>query len=76
MAIQYLTDEHGRRTAVVVPMEKWEELQALLSEAEETLTPEEAIALEADWEAYKADPSMAKPLARIKRELLGEGGPS
>jgi PHD/YefM family antitoxin component YafN of YafNO toxin-antitoxin module len=35
--IQYLTDEQGKRTAALVPIEEWERIQAEMRSLEETL---------------------------------------
>jgi hypothetical protein len=65
MGINYLVDEEGRTTAVVVPIAEWEALR------EESLSPEELAQAEAGWQDYLAGRS--KPLEQVIREM-GEAG--
>lgn len=73
MAIQYVHDQDGKRTAVIVSIEQWEALLEGRIPEDDTVNPEEAAVLDAAWAAYKADPDIAKPLEQVKRELQGEG---
>jgi PHD/YefM family antitoxin component YafN of YafNO toxin-antitoxin module len=41
MSIQYVTDEQGKRIAVLIPIEEWEALWEQLTDDDEPLTPEE-----------------------------------
>jgi hypothetical protein len=51
MPVQYLTDDQGRRTAVVVPIEEWENLLAHVEYASD-VTPEEIAEANAEWEGH------------------------
>lgn len=73
MTIQYVHDQDGKRTAVMVPIEQWEALFEGRIPDDDTVTPEEAAVLDADWAVNKADPDIAKALEHVKHELQGEG---
>ena len=66
MPIQFITDDRGKKVAVVVPLEEWEALQEKLDK----LTPAEAAASDAAWEDYLA--GKTKPLAQVIKEQLDE----
>ncbi|MEW6264806.1 MAG: hypothetical protein AB1641_17165 [Thermodesulfobacteriota bacterium] len=68
MTIHFLTDEHGQRTAVVIPLAEWEKLMERLGQ--DSLSPEEAARAEAAWREYLA--GEGQTLAEVKREILGE----
>ena len=51
MPVQYLTDDQGRRTVVVVPIEEWENLLAHVEYASD-VTPEEIAEANAEWEGH------------------------
>ncbi len=69
MSVQYLTDDQGRRTAVVVPIEEWENLQAHIGYASD-VTPEEIVEAKAEWEEHLREPSKAKSIEQIMVEQL------
>ena len=69
MQVQYLTDDQGRRTAVVVPIEEWENLQAHIEYASD-VTPEEILEANAEWEDYLKGPSKAKSVEQVIAEQL------
>jgi len=69
MAVQYLTDDKGKKVAVVVPMEEWEALQAKLRDLTfEELTPAEVAASDAAWQDFLA--GKTKTLAQVVKEQL------
>jgi PHD/YefM family antitoxin component YafN of YafNO toxin-antitoxin module len=46
MKVKYVTDDSGKRSAVIVPLEEWESIMAkisVLQEDLETLSPEDEI---------------------------------
>jgi len=63
MGIQYMTDESGRKVAVVIPMEEWETILRSLDNPSDDpsrgktygLTPEEARATRARLESFASD---------------------
>lgn len=69
MAVQYLTDDQGRRTAVVVPIEEWESLLARIEYASD-VSPEEIIEANAAWEEHLKQPGKAKGIEQIMVEQL------
>ncbi len=69
MPIQYLTDNQGRRTAVVVPIEEWENLQARIEYASD-VTPEEITEANAAWEEHLKQPGKAKSIEQIMIEQI------
>lgn len=69
MPIQYLTDDQGRRTAVVVPIEEWENLLARIEYASD-VSPEEIIEANAAWEEHLQHPGKAKGIEQIMVEQL------
>ena len=69
MSVQYLTDDQGRRTAVVVPIEEWENLQAHIEYASDT-TPEEIAGANAAWEEHLKEPTKAKSVEQVIVEQL------
>lgn len=69
MSVQYLTDDQGRRTAVVVPIEEWENLQAYIEYASDA-TPEEIVEAKAEWEEHLQQPSKAKSIGQVIVEQL------
>jgi PHD/YefM family antitoxin component YafN of YafNO toxin-antitoxin module len=64
MPIQYITDDEGKKVAVVVPMAEWEALQEKLDK----LTPAEAAASDSAWQDFLAEKT--KPLAQVIKEQL------
>jgi hypothetical protein len=69
MPVQYLTDDQGRRTAVVVPIEEWEHLQAHIEYASDA-TPEEIVEAKAEWEEHLREPTKAKSVEQVITEQL------
>jgi len=69
MSVQYLTDDRGRRTAVVVPIEEWENLQAHIEYASDA-TPEEIVEANAEWEEHLKAPTKAKSVEQVIVEQL------
>ena len=69
MPVQYLTDDQGRRTAVVVPIEEWENLLAHI-EYTSDVTPEEIAEANAVWEEHLKQPGKAKSIERVMVEQL------
>ena len=72
MSVQYLVDEHGNTTAAVVPIDEWQDIQASLAEAEQTLSPQKAKALDREWQAYKSGQEPGTTLDDLEQELLHE----
>jgi hypothetical protein len=72
MSIQYVQDQTGKKTAVLVPIRDWEIIQDLRAgDPEDTLTPQEAArAEEADKEYQRGE---FQSLEDVRRELLGQG---
>lgn len=68
MPVQYLTDDQGR-TAVVVPIEEWENLQAHIEYASDA-TPEDIAEANAAWEEHLMGPSKAKSIEQVIAEQL------
>ena len=73
MSVQYLTNDQGRRTAVVVPIEEWENLQAHIEYACDT-TPEEIAEANAAWEEHLKEPTKAKSVEQVIVEQLERRG--
>ncbi len=69
MSIRYLTDEQGRRTAVVLPIEEWEALQERLAEAGEELSAEEEAAFDAAWQDFESGKDPGTSLEELEREI-------
>ena len=70
MTVQYITDEHGRKLAAVVPIDEWEALRVMnLEYAEDEIPPEELAEADAAWAGYQADPSTAQPVEDVMREF-------
>jgi hypothetical protein len=69
MSVQYLTDDQGRRTAVVVPIDEWENLQAHIAYASDA-TPEEIVEANAEWEEHLKEPTKAKSVEQVIAEQL------
>lgn len=71
MAIQYQTDEQGRRVAVVVPLAQWELLQDIRpGDPEDGVTPEEAARMAQAWEEYRR--GEFSDLDDVRKRLLGD----
>ena len=69
MSIQYLTDDQGQRTAVVVPIDEWENLQANIEYASD-ITAEEIAAANAAWEERLGEKDKGKSIEQIIAEQL------
>ena len=69
MSIQYLTDDQGRRTAVVVPIEEWENLLAHVEYASDA-TPEEIVEANAEWKEHLKEPAKVKSVEQVMVEQL------
>ncbi|MFZ2446451.1 MAG: hypothetical protein WAW37_08840 [Syntrophobacteraceae bacterium] len=69
MSVQYLTDDQGRRTAVVVPIEERENLLAHIEYASD-VTQEEIVEANAEWEEHLREPSKAKSIEQVMVEQL------
>ena len=76
MDIQYLWNNKGEKTGVVLPIEEWEKIKTLLEKLnKENLKPKEAICLEGLQEAieevndYKAGKTELKNLDELLNEL-------
>jgi len=69
MPVQYLTDDQGRRTAVVVPIEEWENLQAHIEYASD-VTAEEIAEANAAWDEHLKEPVKAKSIEQVIVEQL------
>lgn len=61
MALQYVFDDAGRKTAVIVPIEEWERIR------EDAVTPEEAARMEEAWKEYEAGETVT--LAQMRQRL-------
>lgn len=72
MSVQYLVDEHGNRTAALVPIEEWHDIQASLAKAEPPLSPQKAHSFDRDWQAFESGQKPGMPLDDIEQELLHE----
>ena len=68
-SVQYLTDDQGRRTAVVVPIEEWENLQAHIEYATDA-THDEIAEANAQWEEHLKEPTKAKSVEQVITEQL------
>ncbi|MEW6263343.1 MAG: type II toxin-antitoxin system prevent-host-death family antitoxin [Thermodesulfobacteriota bacterium] len=66
MNVQFLTDEHGRRTAVVVPISEWESLQEKIQYLAE-LSPEEMKEFDSAREDVEAHPEKLVPLEQVMK---------
>ena len=69
MSIQYLTDDQGRRTAVVVPIDEWENPQAHIEYASD-VTAEEIAEANAAWEERLGEQDKGKSIEQIIAEQL------
>ena len=63
MALQYVFDDAGRKTAVIVPIEEWERIR------EDTVTPEEAARMKEAWKEYEAGETAT--LDQLRQQLVG-----
>ena len=63
MALQYIFDDTGRKTAVIVPIEEWERIR------EDSVTPEEAARMDGAWEEYREGNTVT--LDQLRQKLLG-----
>lgn len=62
-----IVERYGKPTAAVIPYEDYE---ALLDELDDLRAARRAAAV---YEAWKRDPSTARPLEEIEAELIAEG---
>lgn len=67
MQVQYLTDDQGQRTAVVIPIEEWENLQAHIGYASD-VTLEEIAEAKAEWEEHLKRLGQAKSIEQVMIE--------
>lgn len=72
MPVQYLVDEHGNRTAALVPIDEWRDIQASLADTGQTLSPQKAQALDRERQAFESGQEPGTPLDDIEQELLHE----
>jgi len=71
MNIQYLTDVHGQRTAVLIPIEEWNTLQERIAfHDKDDFTPEELAQAEVGWQECVA--GKGESVEDVMRELLPE----
>lgn len=71
MSIQYVQDQTGKKTAVLVSIRDWEIIQYLRAgDPEDSLTPQEAARAEAAHTEYQRGEFQS--LGDVRRELLGE----
>lgn len=61
MALQYVFDDAGRKTAVIVPIEEWERIR------EDTITHEEAARMKEAWGEYERGETVT--LAQMRQRL-------
>ena len=71
MSIQYVQDQAGKKTAVLVPIRDWEIIQDLRAgDPEDTLTPQEAARAGEAEQEYRQ--GQFQSLADVRKELLGQ----
>jgi hypothetical protein len=68
MNVQYITDEQGKKIAVIVPLAEWEALQAHIEYADD-VPPELIAEAEKALAEYEADPSTAQPIEEVMKEF-------
>ncbi len=66
---KYPTNDQGRRTAVLVPIKEWENLQARIEYASD-VTPEEIFEANAACKEHFKQPGKAKSIEQIMLEQL------
>lgn len=69
MPVQYVTDDQGRRTAVVVPIDEWENLPAHIGYASD-VNPEDILEANAAWEEHLKEPHKSKNIEQVMVEQL------
>jgi hypothetical protein len=69
MGVQYVIDEDGSRTAVVVPIEEWEALRVRNLEFAEDVPPEAIQEATQALAELAADPSLARPVEEVMRDF-------
>ncbi|MEW6267032.1 MAG: hypothetical protein AB1641_28490 [Thermodesulfobacteriota bacterium] len=72
MNIHYVTDERGKRVAVIVPIHEWEALGLRNMEFADDVPEDEIVEAEAVWKEFQADPSSAKTVEQVIKEQLEE----
>jgi hypothetical protein len=68
MPVQYLTDAQGKRVAVQIPIDEWENLQAHIEYADD-VTHEEIAAAKAAWDEHALHPDGGMDVEEAARRL-------
>jgi len=69
MPVQYMTDDQGRRTAVVVPIDEWENLLAHIEYASD-VSPQDILEANAAWEERLKEPHKSKSIKQVMVDQL------
>ncbi len=73
MHLQYITDEKGRKTAVVIPISDWDKLKERYHFEEEPAKEQILQELKADYMALKKGKLETHPISELMDELKKEG---